>query len=72
MKIKWIRAFDSIEKQINATLAAMTLFLIFYAIYGYIDLWIAPIIQIICLFSAVYFLVFSLLLTKKWADKKYK
>ena len=67
--MRWMYYDKDIGKQINIALGVGVIFVLFYAIFDYFDV---PAIKWISLFCAAYFLVFSLMFSKKWIDKNYR
>jgi len=72
--MKWMYYTKDIGKQVNTTLVAVVLFLLFYVMFDYFESlsWILRFFKILCAVFAAYLFVFSLLLIKKWIDKMYK
>ena len=80
--MKWWRYSKDIEKEIVIVLIQGMFFVAFYAIFAYLIQFSSflslPLLlgiltfQGICLFFSVYFLIFSVMITKKWIDMTYK
>ena len=78
--VRWMYAFPNIEKQINSMLTATAIFITLAVLFNYAEktvistnvVILSSILKWISIVSAVYFLVYALMLTRKWIEKKYK
>jgi hypothetical protein len=78
--MKWMLYSRNLEKQINFSLLKMMIFSFFYVIFdkfieGVTDCLTYTLLttaKIISGLFIIYFLVYSLLLTKRWVERKYK
>jgi len=80
--MKWWRYSKDIEKELIIVLTQGLFFVAFYVIFAYLSQFSSflslPLLlgivafQGICLFFSIYFLIFSILITKKWIDITYK
>ena len=79
--MKWWRYSKDVEKELIIVLATGMLFVTLYSIFSYLTKFsfiLDPtffigiiIMRGICLFFSVYFLIFAVLITKKWIDMTY-